>query len=72
MNAESFLILFISAVFGSLAGAMAYLIAYEEYLHHFPDKRRPRRLALQTGFFAFLFFLGIGVVLAFVLPGVII
>jgi len=69
LQAERTIIVFIAAVAGCFAGAMAYLISYEEYLHHFPDKRKPRRLALQAGVFAFLFFLGIGLVLAFVLPG---
>ncbi len=68
MYSAQIIVLFIGVVAGCFAGAMAYLISYEEYSHHFPDKKKPRQLALQTGLFAFLFFLGIGFVLALVLP----
>jgi hypothetical protein len=47
---------------------MAYLISYQEYLHRFPDKRKPRRMALEAALLAFAFFFGIGVILAIVLP----
>lgn len=48
--------LLVGAVFGLLAGACAFLIAYGEYQRHFPDKRTPVRMALQTALPAFLFF----------------
>ena len=35
---------------------MAYLISYNEYLHHYSDKRQPRRLALQAALVTFGFF----------------
>jgi hypothetical protein len=43
-------------VFGGLAGAMAFLIVYEEYCHHFPP-REARRHAAQMAGATVLFFL---------------
>jgi len=36
---------------------MAYLITYEEYSHHYPDKRKPFQHAMQTAVFTFFVFL---------------
>jgi O-antigen/teichoic acid export membrane protein len=57
----------IGTLAGCLAGIMAYLITYEEYSHHFIDKKRPRRMALEAALLAFAIFFGIGLVLALVL-----
>ena len=48
---------FISVIFSILAAIMAYLITYQEYRHHFPDKRDIKKAALRTGGFTFLLFL---------------
>ena len=68
MQTERIIIVLIAAVAGILAGIMAYLISYEEYLHHFPDKSGPRKMALEAALLAFAFFFGIGIILAVVLP----
>jgi len=47
----------VGALFGVLAAACAFLISYGEYQRHFPDRAKPLRMALQTAFVAFLFFL---------------
>ncbi len=47
---------------------MAYLIAYEEFAHHFPDTKQPRQMAFESAVFAFTFFFGLGLILALVLP----
>jgi len=65
---ERAVIIFIAAIAGCFAAAMAYLISYQEYLRHFPDKRKPRMMALEAALFAFAFFFGIGVILAVVTP----
>jgi uncharacterized membrane protein YedE/YeeE len=70
MQPERIVIIFIAAIAGCFAGAMAYLISYQEYLQHFPDKRKPRKMALEAALLAFAFFFGIGVVLAIVLPAI--
>lgn len=33
-------------LFGSLGAAMAHLITYNEYVHHYADSREPRKMAL--------------------------
>jgi len=48
--------LILGSIFGALAAAAAYLITYQEYIHHFPDKGRPRKMALRMALVAFLFF----------------
>ena len=68
MQPERIVVIIIAAFAGCFAGATAYLISYQEYLHHFPDKRKPRRMALEAALLAFAFFFGIGVILAIVLP----
>ena len=70
MQTERIIILFIAAVAGCFAAMMAFLISYQEYLRHFPDKSRARLMALQSALFTFLFFVVIGLVLMLVLPRV--
>jgi hypothetical protein len=49
--------LILGSIFGALAAAAAaYLITYQEYVRHFPDKTKPRKLALSMALVAFLFF----------------
>ncbi len=48
--------LFIGFSFGLLGAFMAFLITYEEYSHHYQDKTKPRKLALQTSALAFFVF----------------
>ena len=55
-------------MFCPIAGAMAYLITFEEYRRHFPDKRRATREAIRTAFFAFGVFAVLGVILAVLMP----
>lgn len=58
----------IGAIFGSLAAASAYLIAYHEYRQRMlrPDQN-PKQMALGTAVVTFAFFLGASVVLSFAL-----
>ncbi len=39
-----------------IAAAMAFLITYEEYSHHYTDKKRPLRLAFEAAIFTFILF----------------
>jgi len=45
------------AIFALLAGLCAFLITYAEYLKHYPDKRMPLKIAIQTALAAFSFFM---------------
>jgi hypothetical protein len=47
-------------LFGALAGLMAYVILYHEYLHHF-EPRRARSMALRGALIACLFFVSLAV-----------
>ena len=59
------------AILSPVAAVMAYLITYEEWRRHFPDPRRARREALITAGVTLVFFLAIGLVVAYVLERVI-
>jgi len=43
-----------ASFFSVLGSIMAFLITYEEYTHHYADKRRPFRHAMQTAIFTFI------------------
>ena len=47
---------------------MAFLITYEEYVHHYPSKREVWKKALEAAGFTFVFFLALGLLLAIMLP----
>jgi len=49
------------ALFCPIAAAMAYLITYEEYRRHFPDRKRAARESLTTAGFTLLVFAVLGV-----------
>jgi hypothetical protein len=50
------LFLGIGGLFGAIAALTAYLITYNEWLHHYPTKKKPRKMALEAAIFAFIFF----------------
>ena len=52
-----YLLLIIGLIFGSLGALMAYLITYKEWMHHYQSPKIPRRMALETAVFTFVFFL---------------
>ena len=51
------LFLGIGGVFGFIAGLMASLITYNEYMHHYQTKKEPREVTLEAATVAFFFFL---------------
>lgn len=62
------LIFSLAVIFSPLAALAAYLITYQEYAHHYPDKRQVRKTAAQAAAFAFFVFLAVGMFLALILP----
>jgi len=50
------LFLVIGGAFGFLAALMAYLITYNEWVHHYPTKKESRKMAMETAIFTFVFF----------------
>jgi len=61
----------LALVFSPLAAAMAFLISYSEYRHHYPDSRRPRQLAARTAAATMLFFLALSLAVGLALRGII-
>jgi len=39
-----------------IAAVMAYLITYNEWMHHYPTKKEPRKHALEAAIFTLIFF----------------
>ena len=62
------IILSITVILSPLAAIMAFLITYEEYRQHFPEKKIVIKKALETAAFTLIFFLALGVFLAIILP----
>ncbi len=52
-------LLILVLIFAPVAGLMAFLITYEEYSHHLPDKRAVLRVSLEAGVAAALFLGGL-------------
>jgi hypothetical protein len=57
----------LGVLFGLLGSAIAYIIFYREYSHHFTSARRARNLALKGALVAFLFFVGLSIVSGYVI-----
>ena len=53
------MVISIGAVFGVFASMMAFLITYEEYVHHYIGKREPLLASFQTALFTFFVFVGL-------------
>jgi hypothetical protein len=71
MRPEQLLVLALAAGAGLIAAVVAYLVSYQEYSRHLPDRRRVIRVSLEIAGASFLFFLALGAVLALVLPHII-
>jgi hypothetical protein len=56
MMAINFMVLWIGLMLSPLAAAMAFLITYEEYSHHYADKKKPLRFALEAAGYTFVVF----------------
>lgn len=59
-------------IFGAMAGAMAFIIMYREYVHHFKTARQARSHALKGALVAFLFFVGMTLASGYVISHVIV
>ena len=44
-----------------IAAVMAFLTTYEEYTHHFLDKKEPFRLGMRTAIFTFIVFVALSI-----------
>lgn len=50
------LVLVIGVMFCPIAALMAFLITYNEYLRHFPNRKIPFKMALEAAVAAFILF----------------
>ncbi|OHB58878.1 MAG: hypothetical protein A2173_10990 [Planctomycetes bacterium RBG_13_44_8b] len=64
----SYTIFSIAAIFSPLAAVAAFLITYKEYAHHYANKRKVLRAAIEVTIFTLVFFLGLGLLLAVIIP----
>lgn len=62
-----YLLLIIGLIFGSLGALMAYLITYKEWMRHYTSPKVPRRMALETAIFTFIFFLVVCMIVGIVI-----
>ena len=59
--------LFIDFALSICAAISAFLIVYEEYTHHYTDRRMPFKHAFQTSILTFIVFFTLGAIALFVL-----
>ncbi|MHB1646794.1 MAG: hypothetical protein EVG15_08850 [Candidatus Acididesulfobacter diazotrophicus] len=50
------LIIIVGGIFAFIASIMAYLITYDEYIHHYQSAKKPIKYALQAAIFTFVLF----------------
>ena len=56
-------------IFGPIAAAMAFLVTYEEYTHHYPGKAKPLRFAVEAAIFTFIVFGFLSLLISFFVAG---
>jgi len=50
-------IYFIFLPFSLIVAVMAYLVSYNEWMHHYPTKEKPRKMALEMALFTLIVFI---------------
>jgi hypothetical protein len=60
--------LVLCVIFAPIAAAMAYLITYEEYRHHFPERGRAVREGMVAALLALVVFLALGALAGVLMP----
>ena len=61
----------IGLVFSPLAALFTFLMTYNEYQHHFPDKRQTIKMATEAAIFTFLIFMALCFLIGIALPSVV-
>jgi hypothetical protein len=61
------IVLLIGIIFAPLAAAMAFIITYGEYTHHYSDKKMPLKLATEAAITTFIVFGIISLVIGLVI-----
>jgi hypothetical protein len=55
----------IGLIFAPMAALCAFLITYNEYAHHYSNRRPPLMHALQAGLFAFVVFMAVSLLVGY-------
>jgi len=55
------IVIVIVLIFSPLAATMVFLITYNEYIHHFTDKKRPFKEAVNAAVVAFFVFAAVSI-----------
>ena len=66
-NVDMSIAIIVGTVVGFFAGLLAFLITYEEYSHHYIDKKNPLKAAFEAAIFAFFVFWVLSIITGFVL-----
>jgi len=53
--------IFIDLLFSVIAAAVAFAITYNEYVHHYPTKKEPIKMGLDTALMTFIVFIILGI-----------
>jgi hypothetical protein len=61
----------IALIFSPFASAIAFIITYGEYLHHYPDKREPVKLATEAALVTLAFFIVLSFFIGFFLENMV-
>jgi hypothetical protein len=61
----------IALILSPIASAIAFIITYSEYLHHYPDKKKPVKLATEAALVTFTFFVVLSFVIGFLLENMV-
>jgi RsiW-degrading membrane proteinase PrsW (M82 family) len=60
-------IYFILLPFALIGSIMAYLITYNEYIHHYQTKKEPKKMALDSAIFTFVIFSALSFIIIYTL-----
>lgn len=61
----------IALIFSPFATAIAFIITYGEYSHHYPNKRKPIKLATEAALVTLAFFIVLSFIIGFLLENVV-
>ncbi len=61
----------IALFFSPLASAMAFMVTYGQYMHHYPDKRKSLKLAAEAALVTLAFFILLSFAIGFLLENII-
>jgi len=55
----------VGLLFSPIAGAMAFLIFYNEYVHHYSNKKQPLKIAFEAALLTLILFIILSIIAGF-------